>query len=229
MSLSFLVLSQPSITLLGMRVDEPVNTITDLLISGVCLFAYIQLRKRKLTGKTQLYFRWYFLLLALGTLFGGLVGHGFLYALSFSWKLPGWIVSMLSVAFIERSSIEYARPHINPLLGKCFLILNLIELATIMSITIYTLDFGWVEIHSGYGLLAVVLPFHGYTYYKTRNRGSFLVVIAVIIASMAALIFMNQISLHTWFNHIDISHLLMAIAAFVFYQSALAFKPDTEK
>lgn len=227
MSLCLLALSQPSITLLGIRVDEPVNTITDLLISAVCLYAYVQLRKRKREGKTQLYFRWYFLLLALGTLFGGLVGHGFLYAFTFAWKLPGWIVSMLSVAFIERSSIEYARPHINPHLGKFFLILNFIELATIMSITIYTLDFGWVEIHSGYGLLAVVLPFHGYTYYKTRNHGSFLVVIAVIIASMAALIFMNQISLHTWFNYIDISHLLMAIAAFVFYQGALALKPHT--
>ncbi len=207
MSLRFLVSSQPSMTLLGIRVDEPVNTITHLLISAVCLFAYLQLRRRKPAGRTQLYFRWYFLLLALGTMFGGLIGHGFLYAFTFAWKLPGWIVSMLSVAFIERSSIEYARPYINPRLGKFFLILNLIELATIMTITIYTLDFGWVEIHSGYGLLAVVVPFHGYTYYKTRNRGSFLILIAVAIASMAALIFMNQISLHTWFNHIDISHI----------------------
>jgi len=216
---------QPSISLFTIRIDEPINTLTDLLVSAVCFFAFYQLTKRKFATKTFLYFRMYFLLLGLATLFGGLVGHGFLYLFSFAWKLPGWIISMLSVAFIERSSIEYARPHINPRIGKFFLILNIIELLTAMTITIYTLDFGWVELHSGYGLLGVVLPFHGYTYLKTRDRGSLVILGAVMIASVAALIFMNQVSLSPWFNYIDISHVLMAIAAFVFYTGALQLRP----
>lgn len=71
------------------------------------------------------------------------------------------------------------------------------------------------------GCWGVVLPFHGYVYYKTSNRGSLTIVGAVMIASTAALIFMNQISLHAWFNYIDISHVLVAMAAFVFYRGAL--------
>lgn len=213
--------SQPSISLFGIRIDEPINTLTDLLVSAVCFYAFYQLTKRKLSAKTFVYFRMYFLLLGLATLFGGLVGHGFLYAFSFAWKLPGWIISMLSVAFIERSSIEHARPLIDPRIGKFFLVLNILELLTVMTITSYTLNFEWVELHSGYGLLGVVLPFHGYVYFKSRDRGSLIITGAVMIASAAALIFMNQISLHAWFNYIDISHMLVAGAAFVFYRGAL--------
>jgi hypothetical protein len=222
-------LTQPSISFLGLRIDEPVNMLTDLIVTTICFLALFQLSKRKIPGKTQLYFRRYFLLLGLATLLGGIIGHGFLYAFSFAWKLPGWIVSMLSVAFIERSSIEYARPYINERIGKAFLILNIIELLTVMTITISTLNFEWVELHSGYGLLAIVLPFHSYVYFKTGDKGSKVILSAVLIACMAALVFRNQFSLHKWFNYIDLSHLLMAIAVFIFYRGARQLKPQHKK
>jgi len=219
--------SQPSIEVLGIRIDEPVNMFTDLIVSAVCLIAYYRLTKKKLSGKTQLYFRWYFLLMGLATLFGGVIGHGFLYAFSFAWKLPGWIISMFSIALIERSSIEHARPLINPKVGKAFLILNIIELVIVMTITIYTLNFQWVEFHSGYGLLAIVLTFHGFTYLKTRDQGSGTIIVGVGIASIAALIFMNELSLSIWFNHIDLSHVIMAVAAQIFYKGALRLGEET--
>lgn len=211
---------QPSVNIYGLRIDEPVTTLTDLLVSVVCLVVFYKLSQLHLPGRTQLFFRLYFLLMSIATCFGGLIGHGFLYALSFSWKLPGWIVSMLSVALIERSSIEHAKPLIDPRVGKFFLVLNIMELCTIMTVTMVTLNFKWVEFHSGYGLLAVVLPFHAYVYYRTRDKGSFIVMIAVGIACLAALVFMNKISIHTWFNYLDISHVLMAVAAWVFYLGA---------
>lgn len=220
-------MSQPSIEVLGIRIDEPVNMFTDLIVSAVCLIAYYRLMKKPLSGKTQLYFRWYFLLMGLATLFGGVIGHGFLYAFSFAWKLPGWIISMFSIALIERSSIEHARPLITPKVGKAFLILNIIELVIVMTITIYTLNFQWVEFHSGYGLLAIVLTFHGFTYLKTRDQGSGTIIVGVGIASIAALIFMNEISLSIWFNHIDLSHVIMAVAAQIFYKGALRLGEET--
>ncbi len=222
-------LTQPSIYLLGIRIDEPINTLTDLIISVICFVALFLLVKKKVTNKTQAYFRMYFILLGLATLLGGLIGHGFLYIFSFAWKLPGWIVSMLSVAFIERSSIENARPHIHPAIGKLFLVLNIVELVTVMSITVYTLDFKWVEFHSGYGLLAVVLPFHAYNYFKTREEGSAWIIIGVLFACLAALIFVNQLSLDIWFNYIDISHCLLAVAVCFFYRGALVLRPQYKK
>lgn len=213
--------AQPSLYLFHLRIDEPVNMLTDLIVSAVCFYALVQLHKRSFTGRTFLYLQGYFGLLGLATLLGGLIGHGFLYYFSFAWKLPGWIVSMFSVALVERSAIEHAKSRVMPVVGNFFLVLNIVELMIVMTITIYTLNFGWVEFHSGYGLLAVVLPFHGYVFLKSRDQGSAIMMVGVGIASVAAMIYMNQISISPWFNYIDISHVLMAVAVYVFYRAAL--------
>jgi len=212
---------QPAIHLLGIRIDEPIATFTDVVVSLVCFYAFYQLSRKHLPGRPQLYFRYYFLLMGIATFLGGVIGHGFLYSLSFGWKLPGWITSMFSVALVERSAIAHAKSLIKPGLAKFFLVFNLIELGTIMTITMITLDFKWVEFHSGYGLLAIVSTFHLYTYYKTKDRGSLTILGAVLITCVASLIFINKISIHTWFNYIDISHVLLAVAAYVFYLGAL--------
>lgn len=212
---------QPSIYPFGIRIDEPMATLTDVIVACICFYAFFQLNKRKLTGRSQLYLRYYFLLIGIATFLGGVIGHGFLYALSFGWKLPGWTISMVSVAFIERSAISHARRLIKPGIGKFFLIFNLIELVTVMTITMTTLDFKWVEFHSGYGLVAIVATFHAYTYYRTRDKGSLIILGAVAITCIASLIFIKEISIHTWFNYIDFSHTLLAIAAYVFYKAAI--------
>jgi len=212
---------QPSIYPFGIRIDEPIATITDVMVALVCFYAFYQLSKKKLTGRSQLYFRYYFLLMGAATFLGGVIGHGFLYALSFGWKLPGWTISMVSVAMIERSAISHARRLIKPGVVKFFLAVNLIELVTVMTITMITLDFKWVEFHSAYGLLIVVSSFHGYTYYHTKDKGSLIILFAVGVTAVASLIFMNEISLHTWFNYLDLSHVLLAIASYVFYRAAV--------
>jgi hypothetical protein len=89
-----------------------------------------------------------------------------------------------------------------------------------MVVTIVTLDFKWVEFHSGYGLLFNVSSFHAYTYYRTRDKGSLTMLGGVGVTMIASLVFMNKISFHTWFNYLDISHTILAVAAFVMYLAA---------
>jgi hypothetical protein len=211
---------QPSLYFQNIRIDEPVTVVTDLLVSAVCFYAFVQLSRTSTVGRTHLFFRYYFLLMGVATFLGGIIGHGFLYALSFGWKLPGWIISMISVTLIERSAIEYARPFVKESIVKIFLVVNVLELVLVMSITMYTLNFKWVEFHSGYGLLAIVLPFHAYCFYRTRDQASLIIMLSVAIASLAALVYMLKISFHMWFNYLDISHVVMAIGAYFFYRGA---------
>lgn len=213
--------AQPSIYPFGVRIDEPVATITDLLVCGVCLYAYFSMKRKGLNAWSQVHFRHYFLLVAVATALGGLIGHGFLYAFSFAWKLPGWIVGIVSVALIERAAISHAQSLIKPGIGKFFLVINVIEMLIILAITMITLDFKWVEYHNGYGLVVNVAGFHGYTYYRTRDRGSLIILGAVGITTIASVIFTNKLSLHQWFNYIDASHVLLAIAAYVMYLGAI--------
>lgn len=211
-----------SVELLGIRLDEPVTTITDLMVSAVCYYAFWKIHREKPNYRLNIYMKFYFLSMGLATTIGGVIGHGFLYLFSFAWKLPGWVTSMFSVALLERASIEYCKPQIhNERVFRFFTWLNIIELTTFIIITFWTLNFFFVEVHSAYGLLIVVTGFQGYVYRKTRSKASKLALIAVGISAISAIIYMNEIGLHKWFNHFDISHVFMTISAWFFYRSAM--------
>lgn len=223
---------QPSIYIGNLRFDEPVTTITDLVVSFICFYAFYQITTKREKNKINTLFKYYFLSMGIATSIGGIVGHGFLYAFNYNealevspWKLPGWLTSMFSVALIERASIEYARVLIKPRTGKFFAWMNIIELTTFVTLTFSTLNFFFVEVHSAYGLLIVVTSFQSFVYYKTKNRVSKLMLIAVGFSALAALIFMNEWGISKWITHFDISHVLMSISAIFFYKGAIDAKP----
>lgn len=241
-----MIFEQPSIFPFGIRIDEPVTTITDLMVSFVCLYAFCKLNKINVKNKVHLYLRYYFLSMGIATIIGGIVGHGFLYLFEAQWelpegfldiiakifgedllknvanpwKLPGWLTSMFSIALVERASIQYARPLISKKVGSFFAWLNIIELLTFVTLTFITLNFFFVEVHSAYGLLIVVLGFNMIVFFKTRKKGSKLFLLAVGFSAIGALFFMNKWGFSPWFNHFDISHLFMTCSAFYFYLGA---------
>jgi len=243
---------QPSIFIQNIRIDEPVTTFTDLMVSAVCFYAFFKLNKVPVRNKVHFYLRYYFLSMGIATTIGGVVGHGFLYLfdtqwhtpeelLNFigkifrkdllntvanPWKLPGWLTSMFSIMLVERAAIEYARPLLKKGVGTFFAWLNIIELITFVSLTFLTLNFFFVEIHSAYGLLVIVASFNLFVHVKTKTKGSKLFLIAVGLSAIGALFFMNQWGISPWFNHFDISHTFMTISALFFYKGSLRILND---
>lgn len=215
---------QPSVYPFGIRIDEPIGTLTDIVVAIVCLYFFYKLNKRKIPGRAQLYLQYYFLIMGVATFLGGVTGHGFLYALGFGWKLPGWALGIISVALLERSAIAHARPLLKKPFRKFFLVLNVIELLIVMTITMITLDFKWVGYHSAYGLIAIVSTFHAYTYYRTKDKGSLIILDAVIVTLLASVVFIFKLSIHTWFNSLDISHTMLGIASYMMYLGAIRLK-----
>lgn len=206
-----------TIYLSGIRIDEPIVTITDLLVSVLCfIFAY-KLHKSQKKELVFVYFKIYFFVMGIATALGGIIGHAFLYHFSFYWKLPGWITSMISIMFVERAAIEHTRIWLTESIIKVFRVINILEFLTFLTLTILTLNFFFVEFHSGYGLMFVVLSLEGFLFWKTKNEASRYMLIGVGFAALAALFFMNKISPHQWFNYLSISHIFMAIAATFFY------------
>ena len=212
-----------SIEIFGVTVLEPSATATDLVVSAVCLYAFIKLKKVNRKDKAFKYFNYFFLTMSIATLFGGLFGHAF-FNNNFLLKLPGWITSMFSISLLERASIKHAKSWMPKKIAKIYEIANIVELFVVMTITFVSLDFFYVEIHSGFGMLAVILPVQGYVFLKTRNKGSGLFLTGVGIMIISAIIFMNKIAIHAWFDHLAISHTLMAIAAYVFYKATYNVK-----
>lgn len=240
-------IAQPSIYPFGLRIDEPVTVLTDVLVSLVCFYAFYRLSNFPIKNRVHVYLKYYFLSMGVATFIGGVVGHGFLYVFDVQWemnkdvvvflsnfvsenklneaanpwKLPGWLTSMFSVTLVERASIEYAKKLIKPKVAKFFSWLNVFELLLFMAITFSTLNFFFVEVHTFYGFMIIVLGFNGYVFYKTRSKGSKRFLIAVGFAAIAALFFMNEWAISKWFNHFDLSHTFMAISAYMFYRGAL--------
>jgi hypothetical protein len=214
---------QPAIHLFGVLIEEPITTLTDLFVTAVCFYAFFRLSRIPNKNRMHTYLKIYFLSMGIATAVGGLIGHGFFYAFdnNMYWKLPGWFTSMISIAMIERASIEFARKLIKPSLGKFFAWLNIIELLAFMTITFSTLNFFFVEVHTAYGLLIVVTSFNLFIFLRTRSPGSLNFLIAIGFSSVSALVFMNEWGLHTWFNHYDISHVLMTFGAWFFYRGSM--------
>jgi hypothetical protein len=208
---------QPSIVLGNLRIDEPVTMLTDFVVTAVCFYAFWHLRKSK---KSFEFLKYHFLGMALATFLGGLIGHGFLYAFSFGWKLPGWLLSMLSVALLERTVIDWSKPYITKKLGAFFTKINLVELCVFILLTFSTLNFHYVEIHSAYGVLMVVGSFSFLLYSKTKSITSKYLLSGVLLSGISGVVFLSKIGFSEWFNHLDCSHVLMAAAAFCFYKSA---------
>src|SRR5689334_14000073 len=99
---------QPSIELWGILVQEPVTTVTDLLVSFVCFRSFIILQRKKNKPVFYSTYSVFMLIMGLATLYGGIIGHAFIYKLGFAWKVPGWLISMLSIGFAERGAIMHA-------------------------------------------------------------------------------------------------------------------------
>jgi hypothetical protein len=219
------MLEMTSINIFGITILEPVATLTDILVAAVCFYAFINLRNHP--NKKAIYillYRYYFLIMGFATLYGGIIGHGLLYMFSFEWKIPGWILSMISVGLIERASIFHAKSFLKKNVGKFFAWFNLVELATLIFIAIYTLKFIFVEAHGAYGFLIVLSSFELVVYIKTKDKGSKLALWAVFFAFLAAVSHIAKLSIHKWFNHIDLAHVFMIIGSLLLFYAVKAMR-----
>lgn len=209
---------QPSIFPFGIRIDEPITTLTDVLVAAVCFYAFFKLWKQSDGSRLHQFVLWYFALMGFATLIGGIIGHAFLYAFSFYWKLPGWLLSMMAINLLERVMIRFSKPVLSSNGAKFFSYFNIVELVVFAALAFGYLNFRFVEIHSVYGLLVVVFGFCVFNYRKRHGRKvvkQFM--IATGFAFIAAVIFVAKWDLDKWFTHVDFAHVFMAVSAWFFY------------
>lgn len=223
------IIQQPDIFLFGLRIQEPVTAASDLLIGILCIYAFFVIKNKTTDLKLNTYMKYYFLLMGIATFWGAFFGHAFAYWIGFYGRMPGWYLSMFAIMFFERSAIEHARHLMNKKLGHFLLVANIVEFILMATLTTISLDFIYVQIHSAYGVLAVVFSFHLFSYIKTKDKGSKRVLIGVGFAAVAAVVYNYPIVIDKWFNQLDFAHVLMAIATLVFLSATLHFKENTLK
>ena len=217
----FLNFIQPSIEVLSIRVDEPITTITDLIMAAICFYAYYRIKQQESSGRIKSYFKYYFLTLGLATMAGGLLGHAFLYSLPPAWKLVSWIFSLISVAILSHGLIELSKPLLKPSFSRMVTRVNFLILSLALLYTLYTLAFSAVKYYSIFGMVMVVGSLSYVIYQKTESRGVVKVMIGVGVGIISALIFSFEWGLGPWFNHKDLSHVFLSVGAISVYKGAV--------
>ena len=217
----FLKFIQPSIEVLSIRIDEPITTITDLVMAAICFYAYFRIRQQESNGRIKSYFKYYFLTLGIATLAGGLLGHAFLYSISPAWKLVSWIFTLISVAILSHGLIELSKPLFKPAFSRMVTRVNILILSLALLYTLYTLAFSAVKYYSIFGMLMVVGSLSYVIYQKTDSRGVVKIMIGIGVGVLSALIFSFEWGLGPWFNHNDISHVILSFSAISLYKGAI--------
>ena len=212
---------QPSIEVLNIRIDEPITLITDLLLAAICFYAYFQIRRLDYTCRSKWHFKNYFLVLGLGAMTGGLLGHAFLYRLSDAWQLVSWILTLGSVTLIIHALLEVARPYLKKGIARIISRFNVLLFALAVFFTIWSMAFSPVKYFTAFGMVVVLGSLCYYIYQKTASKGTLILMGAVLLGFISALIFSFGWGLSPWFNHRDISHLILSFSAYQMYKGAV--------
>lgn len=211
---------QPSVEIWNLRIDEPITTATDLLMAAICFYAFFRIKQQESAKRIKWYFKYYFLTLGLGTLFGGLFGHAFLYRLSAPWKLVSWIFILISVALMAHALLELARPLIRPGFTRLIARLNLLILSIALFVSLWTLAFSPVKLYTIFGMFVVVGSLSFFIFQKTGSKGAVRIMVAVVLGLISAFIFSYEWGLSPWFNHNDICHVILSFGTISIYKGA---------
>jgi hypothetical protein len=214
----FLTYIQPSIEIGQLRIDEPVTTLTDLLLAAVSFFAYFSIRKLGKKGRIKWYFRYYFLFLGMGALTGGLLGHAFLSRIAPGWKLLSWVFTVISVGFMIHAMVELVQPLVRSSVRKLITRINLLAMALAIFETVRTASFAPTTFYSIFGMLVVVGSLSTYLYLKTGSKGVVRFLFGLGLGIISAFIFIQGWGISPWLTHNDISHLILAVSTFVIYK-----------
>jgi len=209
---------QPSIEIGQLRIDEPVTTLTDLLLAAICFFAYFNIRKLGEEGRIKWYFRYYFLFLGMGALTGGLLGHAFLTRIAPGWKLVSWVFTIVSVGFMIHAMVELVQPLVRNGVRKLITRINWLAMALALFLTVYRASFAPTTYYSIFGMLIVVGSLSTYIYLKTGSRGVVRFLFGIGLGVIGAFIFIRGWGISPWLTHNDISHIILSISTFVIYK-----------
>ena len=204
------ILVQPDIFLFGIRIQEAMNVLTDIILAAVSFYAFSKLNKNENTANNLM--KWYFLIFGLGALIGGIVGHAFLYAYSNYWRLLGWSFTALSALILVLAGVEQGENLLSQKLVKVIKPFIFIELAAILILTALDVDFKYITIHSTIAMMLIFTPIQIYIYKKTKNPGSKFMLYSVLVLISTLAIFKIPIVIDQWFNHKDLAHIVVGLS-----------------
>jgi len=204
----------PTIFLGNFEWREPVTTLTDFLVASVAFIGFMKYKSySKEKPESFNYFKYYFLCFAIGMTSAAWFGHGLQAYFGPEFKRIGWVCGATGLLLFGLGSLIEIKNHLSHSIAtilKSLFIAQYVLFIFLMIIPMYS-DFIYAQLSSTVSLIAFILPFTIYNYWKTKSKGSFIIMLTIGYSIIPGLVYNNQISVGRWFNYHDISHVLMAI------------------
>lgn len=196
---------------------EPTTAITDFMLAGFCVWCFYRLKK--LIGKKDPLSPWnaFFLAVGVSTFMGGLA-HSFSCLKQSIYYTTTWLImqlfSGLSLFFAQQAA--FSNEISNSKIGKSLRTLSILQIIVFSVLVVVFLDFKIVAINSFIGLVLLAYIFFPKTLidweYKTLICAGFLSSFLTIYINRTKLSFAH------WFNHNDISHLVIFMSLLLIYK-----------
>ncbi len=214
----------PSIEVCSVLVREPTTLLTDLVLSVACFWYAWAVWKRTDTQPLAGFWTLFFGAMAVSTLLGGLA-HGFDYAFGKTARVASWMAAGVAVFCAEQATIPVVSgKRKKKMLGW----LTWLQLALFVGAVLSFRTFTVVTVNTAVGLLGLVTAVHFHRYRKTLDTGSGYIVAGILLSGVTAIIHQFRISPHPWFNHNDLSHIILLFCLYLLMVGARSAAPLAE-
>lgn len=212
----------------GLNITEPVTVFTDFFVSAVAFF--ICRRFKKHTDKPSfLYWNFFFFFIGLSSLVGAL-SHGLKFYVServfvYLW-LTMQVLTGVAMYFAQRSTVATFFKNTD---SEAFLKNIIFFQLFVYIIAVFLLkNFIVAVIITAISLLPIMIKNFG-NYFFSKSKSSLWLAIGIMIAFFPAIVNGAKLTINDWFNHKDISHLLIAFSISVMAYGLLYNKQTESK
>jgi hypothetical protein len=191
----------------GIAIHQPVTAFTDFIVTVLCFYFYKTLKSA--SGKSIFYWKYFFLILSIATLFGG-CSHAFFTDHTDKGYKFFWLTMQLFNGFAVYAA-QQATLNSVLLLSEKRTLWNKISavqlLIFIPSVFIFQ-NFTVVSVDMALGLIPIMI-----IHFKDSkiNPSSLWIAYGILISFLTAAVHFSKFSLHVYFNYLDIAHLLIMI------------------
>ena len=197
-------------------VHEPVAVFTSYIISGLCFYFYWTLRNGDNRSAATLSWANHILFVGLASLVGSCshaffaVHEGIAYK---SFWLPMQMLNIIAVYFAQQGALNSVLK--NSPSKKYWKVSYDIQLILFLISVFVFHNFLVVILNAVVGMIPVmVLLFMD----SKKEKSSLWIASGFTILILSAIIFITKYALHKYFNHIDISHVIMMISLWMIYK-----------
>ena len=210
-------MNTPELHLGNLIIVEPTTAGTDLILTILCLFFFMWLSRFRSICISISRWRNFFLLMGLSTLFGSIV-HGLKNYQSPAYHYDFWmamnIVSGIAVYFAQMATIRsnFSASRFKTILTT----VPNFQLLFFLAVLYFFRNYNIVIIQIAAGMIPIMF-INLYDYYKGSRGGAWLAT-GIGFGCLSGLVHALKFSPHVWFNHDDLSHvLLMCSFFFIFF------------